>query len=245
MKLINWFGLGAFIIGALVTLGHRFGFLHYHIAFVVFVVALIACTLIMLIGLVMLGLLIARKRPIQAELIPIILACAVFPVMSFYAVGMSAFKVPMIHDITTDTNNPPVFKYIQDDGYRVNSLIYPGAEVSALQKVAYPEIKTFITQHAPRRVYQQSIFTGSLLGWEIIVKDSDSLRFEAITKTPLFGFVDDIAVRITPIESGGSAVDMRSMSRVGLSDLGANAKRIRSFFAQLEAVLEEELINLQ
>ena len=135
MKLINWFGLGAFIIGAFVTLGHRFGFLHYHIAFLVFVVALIACTLIMLIGLVMLGLLIARKRPIQAELIPIILACAMFPVMSFYAVGMSAFKAPMIHDITTDTNNPPVFKYIQDDGYRVNSLIYPGAEVSALKKL--------------------------------------------------------------------------------------------------------------
>ena len=151
----------------------------------------------------------------------------------------------MIHDITTDTNNPPVFKYIQDDGYRVNSLIYPGAEVSAIQKVAYPEIKTFITQLAPRRVYQQSVFTGSLLGWEIIVKDSNSLRFEAITKTPLFGFVDDIAVRITATEDGGSAVDMRSMSRVGISDLGTNAKRIRSFFAQLEAVLEEELINLQ
>jgi len=245
MKLINWFGLGTFIIGVVATLGHRFGFLHYRIALVIFVIALIACVLIMLIGLFMLGLSICRKQPIQTELIPLVLACAMFPAMSFYAVGMAGFEAPMIHDITTDTNNPPVFKYIQDDGYRVNSLIYPGAEVSAIQKVAYPEIKTFITQLAPRRVYQQSVFTGSLLGWEIIVKDSNSLRFEAITKTPLFGFVDDIAVRITATEDGGSAVDMRSMSRVGISDLGTNAKRIRSFFAQLEAVLEEELINLQ
>ena len=123
MKLINWFGLGAFIIGVVATLGHRFGFLHYRIALVIFVIALIACVLIMLIGLFMLGLSICRKQPIQTKMIPLVLACAMFPAMSVYAVGMAGFEAPMIHDITTDTNNPPVFKYIQDDGYRVNSLI--------------------------------------------------------------------------------------------------------------------------
>lgn len=246
MKLINWLGLVTFIGGVLATLGHRFGFLSHRIALVIFFIALVCCTFIMIAGLIMLALSLYRKQPLQTELIPLVLACAVFPIMAFSAVGTAAFKAPMIHDITTDTNNPPVFKYIlASDGHRDNSLIYPGPEVSALQKAAYPDIKTFVSQLPPRLVYQQSIFTASLMGWEIIAKDSKSLRFEAITKTPLFGFVDDIVIRITPINDGGSAVDMRSLSRVGVSDLGTNAKRIRSFFAELEPVLEQELINLQ
>lgn len=246
MKIITWLGQCAFLVGILATLGHRFGFVEYRISFLVFVAALLICSLVVIFGIVMLVSSLYKKQRTETELIPLVLACAIFPIMAFYGVGADVFKAPMIHDITTDTNNPPAFVFIQpDDGHRINSLVYPGAEVSAKQKLAYPDIETYITPLPPRQVYQKAVFTASLLGWEIIASDLPGFRFEAITKTPLFGFVDDIAVRITPLASGGSAVDMRSMSRVGISDLGTNAKRIRRFFDELEAGLEPELINLQ
>jgi len=242
MKFINWLGLSAFLIGVVATLGYRFGFFPYNLAFLSFVLAMLVCALVLFIGIIFLAVFIFKKKRFHSELVPLLVACAIFPILAFSGVGADIFKAPMIHDITTDTDNPPVFAFIQpDDGYRVNSLVYPGEKVSAQQKLAYPDIQTFITLSPPRQVYQEAIFVASLLGWEIIVKDLPSLRFEAITRTPLFGFVDDIAVRITPIAAGGSAVDVRSMSRVGVSDLGTNAKRIRRFLGELE----QELINLQ
>ncbi|MFB1034602.1 MAG: DUF1499 domain-containing protein [Sinobacterium sp.] len=242
MKFINRLGLSAFLIGAGATLGYRFGFFPYNLAFLAFIVAMLVCALVVFVGIFFLAVSIYKKKRFQSELVPLLIGCAIFPILAFSGVGADIFKAPMIHDITTDTDNPPVFIFIQpDDGYRVNSLVYPGAEVSVQQKLAYPDIQTFITSLPPRQVYQKAIFVASLLGWEIIAKDLPSFRFEAVTRTPLFGFVDDIAVRITPIGAEGSAVDVRSMSRVGISDLGTNAKRIRRFLGELE----QELINLQ
>ena len=242
MQFINRLGLSAFLIGVMATLGHRFGFIPYNLAFLAFIVALLVCTLVLIVGIICLTVYICKKKRFQSELVPLLITCSIFPILVFSGVGADIFKAPMIHDITTDTDNPPVFIFIQaDDGYRVNSLVYSGAEVSAQQKLAYPDIQTLITSLPPRQVYQKAIFVASLLGWEIIAKDLPSFRFEAITRTPLFGFVDDIAVRITPLAAGGSAVDVRSMSRVGISDLGANAKRIRRFLGELE----QELLNLQ
>ena len=146
----------------------------------------------------------------------------------------------MIHDITTDMISPPAFVFIRpEDGYRINSLVYPGEEVSAVQRKAYPDISTFFTSEPGRKVFQASLFTAGLMGWEIIAQDLANFRFEAVAKTPLFGFTDDIAVRITPSEQGSTAVDVRSVSRVGISDLGTNARRIREFFSLLQVALEE------
>ena len=200
MKFINRLGLSAFLIGAGATLGYRFGFFPYNLAFLAFIVAMLVCALVVFVVIFFLAVSIYKKKRFQSELVPLLIACAIFPILAFSGVGADIFKAPMIHDITTDTDNPPVFIFIQpDDGYRVNSLVYPGAEVSVQQKLAYPDIQTFITSLPPRQVYQKAIFVASLLGWEIVAKDLPSFRFEAVTRTPLFGFVDDIAVRITLI----------------------------------------------
>jgi uncharacterized protein (DUF1499 family) len=246
MKIINWLGPSAFLAAVISTLGYRFGFLHFRLSLVVFAIALIVCTLVLVAGIYKLAISIYRRRRFPVELVPLLLACALIPVLTVSNVGAGALSATMIHDITTDVDNPPAFVFIKpDDGFRINSLVYPGGEVSAKQLSAYPDIKTYITSLPPRRVFQKAVFAGSLLGWEIIATDLPGLRYEAVAKTPLFGFVDDIAVRITPFVDGGSAVDLRSMSRVGITDLGTNAKRIRSFLAELEAVLEQELINQQ
>ena len=242
MKLIKWVGQSAFLIAVIATLGHRFGLLHFRPALVLFFIAMILCSLVAVYGIFRLIVSIYKKQRIQIEAVMVVLGCTLLSMTVLVAVGPDALKAPMIHDITTDTNNPPVFKAIQsDDGYRINSLIYQGQEVGAKQRLAYPEIKTFKTHSPPRRVYQKALFSGTVLGWDIVARDPISLQFEAVTKTPLFGFVDDIVVRITPLADGGSAVDVRSMSRVGLSDLGVNAKRIRRFLG----VLDEELVILQ
>ena len=241
MKLINWLAPCAFLAAVIATLGYRFGFLHFRLSLFVFSIAMLVCTLVFLAGLFKLAVCIYKKQRFPVELMPLLLACALIPALTFNNIGAGALNAVMIHDITTDIDNPPGFVFIQpDDGYRINSLIYPGGEVSATQRSAYPDIETFVSAVPARRVYQKAVFISSLLGWEIIAKDLVRLRYEAVAKTPLFGFVDDIAVRITPLADGGTAVDVRSMSRVGVSDLGTNAKRIRRFLGELEAVLEQE-----
>lgn len=204
--------------------------------------ALLVCSLIVIAGLFILVSSSLKRLQRQNDLLLLVIACSIFPIIALTAVGSGALNAPMIHDITTDIDRPPVFRFIQaDDSYRVNSLNYAGSVVSDQQVEAYPDIKTFVTTMPPRAVYQQALLVAKLSGWKIIAKDLLIFHFEAESHTVLFGFIDDIAVRITPLTDGGSAVDVRSMSRVGLSDLGANAKRIRGFLDKLE----QQLISLQ
>ena len=91
-----------------------------------FVVAMTACTLVVLAGIFMLAVSIYKKQSFQAELLLLVLACVLIPLVDFFSVGSDFYKAPMIHDITTETENPPVFVFIQpNDGYRINPLIYP------------------------------------------------------------------------------------------------------------------------
>lgn len=141
--------------------------------------------------------------------------------------SLEAKRVPRIHDIATDTQNPPVFKALP--GIRPAPAEYPGAEVSALQHDSYPEITPLELSISPERAYDAALKSALELGWEIVDSDLPSLHIEAVDTTRWYGFKDDIAVRITP-RDGGSRVDVRSVSRVGISDVGTNARRIRRYF---------------
>ena len=240
MKLFDWCGVGALLVCGLATLGHRFDFINFRITFLLFVLAMLICSLVFIIGVFKLALSFLRKQSLASGQLLLIVACGLIPGLAFSGVGAGAIKAPMIHDITTDITLPPAFVFIQpEDGYRINSLVYPGEEVGAVQREAYPDITTFYTSQPPRKVFQAALFTASLMGWEIIAQDLGKFRFEAIAKTPLFGFTDDIAVRITVSAEHSTAVDIRSMSRVGISDLGTNAKRIREFLNQLQVALDK------
>jgi uncharacterized protein (DUF1499 family) len=70
------------------------------------------------------------------------------------------------------------------------------------------------------------------MGWELVASDSAAGRIEATATTPWFGFKDDVVVRVRP-DGSGSRIDVRSVSRVGKSDVGANAKRIRTYLADI------------
>ncbi len=147
----------------------------------------------------------------------------------------TALQVPPIHDITTDTQNPPEFTAIE--ALRTendNDLTYAGAPVANLQQEAYPQIVPLILPLSRAQAFAKAKSVATELGWEIVSADAATGQIEAVDETALFGFKDDIAIRIGTDETGAAKVDIRSASRVGQSDLGANAARIERFMRALQ-----------
>jgi uncharacterized protein (DUF1499 family) len=145
-------------------------------------------------------------------------------------------SLPMIHDITTDTVNPPQFVALADvRKVSPNGLDYKGAAIAEQQKKAYTDIQTMISPLPPAQLFVKAEGVAREMGWEIAAADAKEGRIEATQTTLLYGFKDDVVIRIAPDQSG-SKIDMRSMSRVGLSDVGVNAARIRKFSSALRAV---------
>ena len=155
-------------------------------------------------------------------------------------------SIPPIHDITTDTQNPPQFTagMIERRGSESNSVVYeekidPRSERSLpiVQAEAYPEIESLVVSADPNTVYRAALDVGRDMGWMIATASETELSFEATDTTFWFGFKDDVVVRLSETAENGTRVDVRSVSRVGMSDLGANAARIEAFLADLEAAL--------
>jgi uncharacterized protein (DUF1499 family) len=145
----------------------------------------------------------------------------------------TAASVPPIHDITTDTANPPVFVAIAPlRADAPNGTDYNAAENAEAQAKAYPDIKSLIIEKPPAEVFETAKKAAADSGWEIVAAEPGEGRIEATDTTAWFGFKDDVVVRITA-EGTGTRVDVRSMSRVGKSDLGKNASRIRDYLAKL------------
>ncbi|MEJ2420874.1 MAG: DUF1499 domain-containing protein [Acidobacteriota bacterium] len=145
-----------------------------------------------------------------------------------------SYSVPPIHDITTDTVHPPQFKAVLK--LRKNapdSTTYGGESVARLQEKAYPYIRPALYNAPPDEVFTQALKAAHSMKWKIDAVDRKAGRIEATATTFWFGFKDDVVVRIKPSGEGGTRVDVRSESRVGRSDLGANAKRIQTYLSRL------------
>ncbi|WP_270374638.1 DUF1499 domain-containing protein [Marinicauda sp. Alg238-R41] len=159
----------------------------------------------------------------------------------------AAASVPPIHDISTDLTDPPQFSRAmierreQIEGVNSVDLLdkqvpdsdwtgqWGGRAVTDVQAEAYPDIETLYLTAGPAQAYEASLAAARDLGWRITTASRDSLMFEGTVESFWFSFKDDFVVRITEAENGSSAIDVRSVSRVGLSDLGANAERVRAF----------------
>jgi len=143
--------------------------------------------------------------------------------------------VPRIHDITTDLENPPPFvDLVPLRAGASNPLEHPGAEVAAEQRAAYPDIRPIVLDTPLEASFERVLEVVRELGWTIVGTDPASGRLEATDQTFWFGFRDDVVIRLTPTD-GRTLVDVRSKSRVGRSDVGTNARRIRTFLARLES----------
>lgn len=140
-----------------------------------------------------------------------------------------ARSVPAIHDITTDAENPPAFAALLPVRREApNGAAYGGPEVAAKQRAAYPDIRPVRLPVPPREAFDRALAAAQKMGWTIAAAERADGRIEATATTFWFGFRDDIVIRVAPEETG-SRVDIRSVSRVGKSDLGTNARRIRQY----------------
>jgi uncharacterized protein (DUF1499 family) len=146
----------------------------------------------------------------------------------------TAGRVPPIHDITTNTNVPPAFSAILKDRKDAeNNAVYGGPSVANQQERAYPDIQPLVLHATPEAVFNQALSVARDMGWKIVSADPAERRMEATATTFWFGFKDDVVVVITQVKEG-ARIDVRSASRVGKSDVGTNAKRIREFLERMK-----------
>lgn len=146
---------------------------------------------------------------------------------------------PPIHDISTDTNSPPEFVAVVPlRADSPNTLVYGGSnnltaeELARQTHEAYPDLVAQRYDTTRDVTFTRALAAVDQLGWELVAQVPEEGRIEATDTTFWFRFKDDIVIKI---ESDGnqSIVNARSVSRVGTGDVGANAIRLRAFFALL------------
>jgi Protein of unknown function (DUF1499) len=151
--------------------------------------------------------------------------------------GYRASKLPAISDITTDPNNPPRFDVLARLRPRGSS-DYPGAAAARVQRAAYPDIAP-LQENAPAKlVYDITLALVAKRKWHVVdarppAAGRREAVIEAVARTPIMGFRDDVVIRVSATRDG-TRVDVRSASRYGLYDFGANAARIRSLLDDLD-----------
>lgn len=153
---------------------------------------------------------------------------------------MKGKDVPRINDVATDLTDPPALTAPASAPDNVGKDLALPAEFKPQITAGYPNLKPKIVEAAPEAVYATAVAAAKgLKTWTVTREDPASLTFEASETAGIFRFVDDVTVRVRP-EGTGSKIDMRSRSRVGKGDFGANAARIDRYFAALDAALSRK-----
>jgi len=223
------------IISAVASgLGNRLGVWDFRFGFVVLRFAVYGATIGSLISLA--GLVFSIRRRGYAGLSAAGLIIGLVTIYVPMHQLLVARAVPPIHDISTDTDNPPKFVAIlriRGEGAYTNPPEYGGPIVAALQRKAYPDIRPLILHVKSDIAFEKALAAVKTLNWAVVDANAREGRIEATDMTFWFGFKDDIVIRITPLGQE-SKVDIRSVSRVGKSDIGKNAERIRRFLGVLK-----------
>ncbi len=148
-------------------------------------------------------------------------------------------NIPPIHDISTDTANPPEFVAVLPlRADAPNTTVYGGSDdmtperLAELQTDAYPDLTTRTLSDPPDVVFERALAAVDRLGWELVAQAPAEGRIEATDTTFWYRFKDDVVIRIQPA-ANGTTIDARSVSRVGRGDAGTNARRLRAFFDAL------------
>ena len=170
------------------------------------------------------------------------------PLHDIYLVEI-ARAIPPIHDISTDTEHPPPFFAVPPDRAGApNAPTYDGAQkvegpdgrietTTALQKKYYSDIRTAGVLIPPAKLYARALAAANAMGWRIVKAERSKSggRIEATDTTFFFGLTDDIVIRVEPA-GNYSRLDIRSKSRFGTTDFGANADRIRAYAKKLASL---------
>ena len=210
----------------------RLGIIEFRLPFLGLVLAVLLAAIALLLSAgALIGGLGGDGAHMQRAAIALVLALVMlFPPLNTVRKGGN---VPPIHDISTDLDNPPIFEAVPGVRAANDNSLALDEKVQAAQKAFYTELAPLSLSGTPADNFARALAAAEAMGWEIVAQSADKGIIEATATTTLFGFKDDVIIRLSDA-SGDTRVDMRSASRAGLSDLGANAARIEAYFAALQ-----------
>lgn len=224
-------GAVALLTFPLSVLATRLGLIHFSTAFDLIGYSAILAVAVFLVGTIV-GYVVRKSAPDLAKAARFASMLCVLPILVLGNQMLNIRSLPPIHNISTDVQNPPSFAAIADlREPDANPLAYPTANIEP-QQLAYPRVTTLALDASVQDVFDRSVQLVKERGWTLVTENPEQGIIEATASTLLWGFKDDVVIRITD-DGERTLVDMRSVSRVGASDIGANAQRIESLLADL------------
>lgn len=238
-RILKWLAVLSALGFPIALVGYRLGLYHFGIGFKILNYSFYLAAIVLIVGVIVFFV-HKRSNPTSSKNAIIASAICLIPIIGLGTQVLVASSVPAIHNVSTDTVNPPQFEAIvaiRAEG--TNPLAYEVANgnLGEIQQAAYPNIKTIITNDDMQQAFEKSIEVAMSLGWEIVNKDASKGIIEATQTTTLWQFKDDIVIRLTTdTQTPGTVnIDLRSVSRIGQSDFGVNAKRIQSFIDEFSS----------
>lgn len=234
------FSLIAAIVSIVVI---RFGFLEFKPALATFFGALAIAGLSILVSLAAFAAIWQNgSRGMGRILVALLLDIAILAYPAYLA--WQYRKLPPIHDITTDPIDPPKFETLARlrTGNDTNSAVYAGLYSAEQQRIAYPQVEAATVEVPPQKAYETALDLINKRKWLVVdarppAPPRREGRIEAIARTPIMGFREDIAVRVVP-DGPGARIDLRSSSRYFDHDLGSNAARIARLVDDINAATD-------
>ena len=227
-------GLLAILLPVLGGLGTRIGLWSFGIGLLLAPLGLVMG----IVGLILGVIALVRHRK-AGERPPLAAPGAAISLLAATYLGVavaSAFTVAPIHNVSTDIDDPPEFTVVASlRGEGDNPLFYDSETIGPLQREGYPDLGPLVVELPRDETF--ALVRGVLIdmGLELVREDPEQGEIEAVATTFWFGFKDDLVVRLRETDAG-TRMDVRSVSRVGVVDLGANAERIFEIIGRVEAV---------
>lgn len=219
-----------FILLPLGALGTKYGIWPFTIGLLLFALSVMGSVIILVLNLIWS---FRKPTPANRKVILMTSLIALVPLVVALIAMRNSVGGPVIHDISTDLHSPPEFVAGRiERGENSNDLQRTSDDLT-IQQAVYGDIKPILSPMATDEAFRQAAAVSRQLGWDIYAEIPNEGRIEAVDTTFWFGFKDDIVIRVQP-DNQGSRIDLRSVSRVGRSDLGANAKRISRFVEAFE-----------
>jgi uncharacterized protein (DUF1499 family) len=238
---LQWLAVILLALYPLAILATRLDVMHFRNSFLIFIVSALIGLIVLLLSIFKL----TKKQTGEKSALIIAIVLTIVPLTVLSSNIIKARTVPFIHDVTTDTQNPPQFVAAASDRKEGDHPVtYEGEALAQQQLAGYPDLKSLELNQPIEAVVTQAQDVAAAMGWDVIAMNINEppMTIEAVDESVLFGFKDDIVIRLesftTPEQNvdvpAKTRVDVRSMSRVGKSDLGANAARIEAFLSALK-----------
>ena len=234
------FSVVAVVVSILIV---RFGFLEMKPALATFFGALACAGLSILVGLAAFAAIWQNgSRGMSRILLALLIDAVILAYPAYLALQFR--RLPPIHDITTDPIDPPRFEALARlrSGDGTNPAVYAGLYSAEQQRLAYPDIETVELEVPVQRAYEVTLALVTRRKWLVIDERPPQLprrigRIEAVARTPIMGFREDVSIRVTP-DGEDSRVDIRSASRYFDSDLGSNAARVAKLIDDINTAVD-------